>query len=132
MCIRDREWDLQHVEEDEEPRPEFEASVKTFRMNPVTRRREPYIPTLSKAIRFAATGSMVFFMVINTIFFIFIQIKFSQISYVSFLQICVVLSAVLGTIIYRISIVTVIYEGGLSLIHIYHLSGLDGIIENFD
>ncbi|XP_054290583.1 anoctamin-4-like [Macrosteles quadrilineatus] len=82
------EWDLQNVEEDEEPRPEFEATVKTFRTNPVTRRKEPYIPAWNKMLRFAVTGSMVFFMI------------------------CVVVSAVLGTIIYRLSVVTVIYEGG--------------------
>lgn len=57
------EWDLQNTDYDEEPRPEFETSVKTFRINPVTREREPYLPTWSKAIRCLATGSMVFFMV---------------------------------------------------------------------
>ncbi|GBP81845.1 Anoctamin-5 [Eumeta japonica] len=31
------EWDLGGVDHDEEPRPEFEASIKTFRTNPVTR-----------------------------------------------------------------------------------------------
>lgn len=58
------EWDLQNADYDEEPRPEFEASVKTFRINPVTKEREPYLPAWSKAIRYLATGSMVFFMVI--------------------------------------------------------------------
>ncbi|KAK2588193.1 hypothetical protein KPH14_004232 [Odynerus spinipes] len=82
------EWDLQNAEGDEEPRPEFEASVKTFRINPVTREREPYLPAWSKALRFMATGSLVFFMI------------------------CVVLGAVLGTIIYRISLVAVFYGGG--------------------
>ncbi|KAI4455033.1 ngep-related [Holotrichia oblita] len=56
------EWDLQGVEQDEEPRPEFETSVKTYRMNPVTREKEPYLPTWSKTLRFFATGSAVFFM----------------------------------------------------------------------
>ncbi|KAF3423996.1 hypothetical protein E2986_00995 [Frieseomelitta varia] len=42
------EWDLQNVESDEEPRPEFETTVKTFRINPVTREREPYLPVWSK------------------------------------------------------------------------------------
>lgn len=56
------EWDLQGMEQDEEPRPEFETSVKTFRTNPVTREKEPYLPTWSKALRFFATGSAVFFM----------------------------------------------------------------------
>ncbi|EFN86600.1 anoctamin-4 isoform X1 [Harpegnathos saltator] len=82
------EWDLQNAEYDEEPRPEFETSVKTFRINPVTREREPYLPAWSKAIRCLATGSIVFFMI------------------------CVVLAAVLGTIIYRISLVAVFYGGG--------------------
>jgi anoctamin-4 len=34
------EWDLHDIENDEEPRPEFETSVKTFRINPVTREKE--------------------------------------------------------------------------------------------
>ncbi|XP_043595652.1 anoctamin-4 isoform X1 [Bombus pyrosoma] len=82
------EWDLQNVESDEEPRPEFETTVKTFRINPVTREREPYLPVWSKAVRSCATSSMVFFMI------------------------CVVLGAVLGTIISRISLVAVFYGGG--------------------
>ncbi|XP_023288562.1 anoctamin-4 [Orussus abietinus] len=82
------EWDLQHSEGDEEPRPEFEASVKTFRINPVTREREPYMSVWSRTLRFMATGSMVLFMI------------------------CIVLGAVLGTIIYRISLVSVFYGGG--------------------
>ncbi|XP_035736234.1 anoctamin-4-like isoform X2 [Vespa mandarinia] len=86
------EWDLQSAEDDEEPRPEFETSVKTFRINPVTREREPYLPAWSKAMRFCATGSFVFFMI------------------------CVVLGAVLGTIIYRISLVSVFYGGGGSFL----------------
>ncbi|XP_070153480.1 anoctamin-4 isoform X2 [Polyergus mexicanus] len=86
------EWDLQNADYDEEPRPEFEASVKTFRINPVTKEREPYLPAWSKAIRCLATGSMVFFMI------------------------CVVLGAVLGTIVYRISLVAVFYGGGGSFL----------------
>lgn len=38
------EWDLHNVENDEEPRPEFETSVKTFRINPVTREKEAFMP----------------------------------------------------------------------------------------
>lgn len=62
-CVIQWEWDLQNVERDEEPRPEFETSVKTFRTNPVTREKEPYLPSWSRALRFFATGSAVFFMV---------------------------------------------------------------------
>ncbi|KAH1011948.1 hypothetical protein HUJ04_001214 [Dendroctonus ponderosae] len=79
------EWDLQGTEQDEEPRPEFETSVKTFRTNPVTREKEPYLPTSQKVFRMVITGSAVFFMLF------------------------VVLAAVLGTIIYRLSLVTIIY-----------------------
>ncbi|EDW70666.2 anoctamin-4 isoform X2 [Drosophila virilis] len=82
------EWDLHNVEMDEENRPEFETNATTFRMNPVTREKEPYMSTWSRAIRFVITGSAVLFMI------------------------AVVLSAVLGTIIYRISLVSVIYGGG--------------------
>lgn len=38
------EWDLAGSEHDEEPRPEFETSVKTYRINPVTREKEAYMP----------------------------------------------------------------------------------------
>lgn len=57
------EWDLQNSEHDEEPRPEFETSVKTFRINPVTREKEPFMPSWTRAVRFFATSSAVLFMV---------------------------------------------------------------------
>ncbi|KAH8270378.1 hypothetical protein KR018_009200 [Drosophila ironensis] len=82
------EWDLHNVDMDEENRPEFETNATTFRMNPVTREKEPYMSTWNRAIRFVITGSAVLFMI------------------------SVVLSAVLGTILYRISLVSVIYGGG--------------------
>ncbi|XP_050067716.1 anoctamin-5 [Anopheles maculipalpis] len=82
------EWDLQNIENEEDMRPEFETTVKTFRINPVTREKEPYMPTWTRAVRFVATSSAVLFMI------------------------SVVLGAVLGTIIYRISLVSVIYSGG--------------------
>ncbi|KAL1502850.1 hypothetical protein ABEB36_007931 [Hypothenemus hampei] len=80
------EWDLQGTEMEEEPRPEFETSVKTFRTNPVTREKEPYLPTSQKVFRMFITGSAVLFMLV------------------------VVLGAVLGTIIYRLTLVTTIYS----------------------
>ncbi|TMW41379.1 hypothetical protein DOY81_013542, partial [Sarcophaga bullata] len=82
------EWDLHNVESDEESRPEFETNATNYRMNPVTREKEPYMSTWTRAIRFVITGSAVLFMIF------------------------IVLSAVLGTIIYRISVVTIIYGGG--------------------
>ncbi|KAJ8706285.1 hypothetical protein PYW08_010911 [Mythimna loreyi] len=84
------EWDMGGAwtdSQDEDPRPEFEASVKTFRTNPVTREKEPYLPTWQKTAKYIASGSAVLFMI------------------------CIVLGAVLGTIIYRISMVSVIYSG---------------------
>nr|XP_036672201.1 anoctamin-4 [Drosophila suzukii] len=82
------EWDLHNVDMDEENRPEFETNATTFRMNPVTREKEPYMSTWNRSIRFVVTGSAVLFMI------------------------SVVLSAVLGTILYRITLVSVIYGGG--------------------
>jgi anoctamin-4 len=82
------EWDLQKNDSDEDPRPEFETNVKTFRINPVTREKEPYMPTWSRSVRFVASASAVLFMI------------------------AIVLGAVLGTIIYRIALVSVIYGGG--------------------
>ncbi|KAJ8916020.1 hypothetical protein NQ315_010888 [Exocentrus adspersus] len=66
-------------------RVKFDDTDKTFRTNPVTREKEPYLPAWSKVVRLASTGSVVFFMIF------------------------VVLCVVLGTIIYRLSLVTVIY-----------------------
>uniref|UniRef100_A0A0K8SKC7 Anoctamin n=2 Tax=Lygus hesperus TaxID=30085 RepID=A0A0K8SKC7_LYGHE len=79
------EWDLSYTEEDEEPRPEFEATVKTFRVNPVTRQKEPYMPPSQRAWRYTITVSTVLFMI------------------------CIVCAAVLGTIVYRLSVVNYIY-----------------------
>jgi len=57
------EWDLHNVDMDEENRPEFETNATTFRMNPVTREKEPYMSTWNRSIRFVVTGSAVLFMV---------------------------------------------------------------------
>lgn len=57
------EWDLHNVESDEENRPEFETNATSFRMNPVTREKEPFMSTWTRAIRFVITGSAVLFMV---------------------------------------------------------------------
>ncbi|KAJ8707661.1 hypothetical protein PYW07_011338 [Mythimna separata] len=84
------EWDLGGAwteSQTEETRPEFEDSARHFRINPVTREKEPYLPTWEKAARFTVSGSAVLFMV------------------------AIVLSAVLSTITYRISMVSVIYGG---------------------
>lgn len=57
------EWDLQNIEDDEENRPEFETTAKTYRTNPVTKEKEPYVPTYTRMFRYFVTASVVFFMV---------------------------------------------------------------------
>lgn len=57
------EWDLRSVDWDEESRPEFETNATNFRINPVTREKEPYMSTWSRTVRFAITSSAVIFMV---------------------------------------------------------------------
>ena len=63
------EWDLTNFEEEEQTRPEFEASIKTTRINPVTKKPEPYLPTWNKCYRVTATWSVVLFMVSIVILF---------------------------------------------------------------
>lgn len=63
------EWDLQNIESDEENRPEFETSAKNFRTNPVTKDKEPYIPTWTKVFRYFVTASVVTMMVRGNGFF---------------------------------------------------------------
>ena len=57
------EWDLTNFEEEEQTRPEFEAHVKTTRVNPVTKKPEPYMPSSNKASRVTFTYTIVLFMV---------------------------------------------------------------------
>ena len=57
------EWDLTTFEDDEQTRPEFEVKVKTKRINPVTKKPEPFLPGWNKAVRVVFTTSFVFLMV---------------------------------------------------------------------
>ena len=54
-----------HFEDGEQTRPEYEASVKTTRINPVTKKREPFLSTWNKVVRVAVSASSVIFMVRN-------------------------------------------------------------------
>ncbi|CAG9131758.1 unnamed protein product [Plutella xylostella] len=121
------EWDLGSVDQDEDPRPEFEASVKTFRTNPVTREKEPYLPAWQKTMRCVATSGAVLFMLEASVkTFRTNPVTREKEPYLPAWQktmrcvatsgavlfmICIVMGAVLGTIIYRISMVSVIYGG---------------------
>ena len=57
------EWDLTNFEDEEQTRPEYETNVKTTRINPVTRKHEPYLSPWDKAARVLFTNSFVFVMV---------------------------------------------------------------------
>ena len=51
------EWDMADFESDEQTRPEFESKVKTSRVNPVTKKPEPYIPAWTKMKKVLFTNS---------------------------------------------------------------------------
>ena len=57
------EWDLTNFEEEEQTRPEYESKVKTTRINPVTRKPEPFVSPMDKALRVVMTSSVVLTMV---------------------------------------------------------------------
>lgn len=80
------EWDLTNFEEEEQTRPEFEAHVKTTRINPVTKKAEPYLSPWSKIARVSFTTSFVIFML------------------------CIVLIAVFAVMIFRISVTLLMYQ----------------------
>ncbi|CAL8116032.1 unnamed protein product [Orchesella dallaii] len=79
------EWDLHNYEVEEEPRPEFEAAVTTFRINPVTQTAEPYLSFWSKALRMMIVSSLVF------------------------LLLFIVAFVVVGIIIYRLVMMSLLY-----------------------
>lgn len=59
------EWDLMESEfgEDEEIRLEYEFTAKSYRISPVTRRREPFMSPWKRVGRFALSGAGVIFLV---------------------------------------------------------------------
>ncbi|CAG0920337.1 unnamed protein product [Notodromas monacha] len=78
------EWDLEGMEEEEEARPEFEAEVKTRRLNPLTQSMEPFLPRWQKIARMMTVYSIVLFLL------------------------TLVIASVFGTIVYRLTFVAVI------------------------
>ncbi|KAK3580685.1 hypothetical protein CHS0354_017968 [Potamilus streckersoni] len=81
------EWDTSDFEQEEETvRPEFEAQAKYLRINPITKKEEPYVPLRSKSIYYFTTASVTFF------------------------SLCVVLGAMFGVICYRMIITAVLYS----------------------
>ncbi|GFR10020.1 anoctamin-4, partial [Trichonephila clavata] len=68
----------------EQIRPEYESTVKNYRLNPVTMAIEPFLPFWSKVYRIAAANSAVLFVL------------------------SLLLATVFGMIVYRIILVTVL------------------------
>jgi anoctamin-4 len=56
-------WGLTETALDMETRPEFDALVTTTRVNPITGKEEPVLPTWNKVLRFVGALSGVAFMV---------------------------------------------------------------------
>ncbi|XP_059176973.1 anoctamin-4-like isoform X2 [Physella acuta] len=79
------DWDVADFEEEETIRPEYEASVRRRKPNPVTQRDEPYMSYSSKICRIVSSLWVVLFML------------------------CVVCAAVFGVIVYRMTVSAVLY-----------------------
>ncbi|XP_054720857.1 anoctamin-5-like [Uloborus diversus] len=79
------EWNLADLDYGmEQIRPEYESTVKNYRLNPVTMAIEPFLPFWSKVYRIAAANSAVLFVL------------------------SLLLATVFGLIVYRIIVVTVL------------------------
>ncbi|XP_067675844.1 anoctamin-4-like isoform X3 [Haliotis asinina] len=80
------DWDVADFEEEETLRPEFEASVTRMKKNPINHEiEEPYLSLGSRLCRYMSSLWVVLFML------------------------CVVVAAVFGVIVYRITVSTLLY-----------------------
>lgn len=79
------DWDVADFEEEETVRPEYEASVKKRRINPINKTEEPYLSFASRACRYLSSLWVVLFMLI------------------------VVLAAVFGVIVYRMTVSALLF-----------------------
>lgn len=79
------DWDVADFEEEETVRPEFEASVRKKRKNPINQSEEPYLGFFSRVLRYVSSLWVVIFML------------------------AVVLAAVFGVIVYRMTVSAVLY-----------------------
>ncbi|XP_062511484.1 anoctamin-7-like [Corticium candelabrum] len=80
-------WDVLGYEEQQElPRAVFEATVKTKKENPVTGRLESFVPTVTQLTKLMRALSVVFFFI------------------------AVVIAAVIGVVVYRITVVAAMNE----------------------
>lgn len=79
------DWDVADFEEEETVRPEFEASVKKRRTNPINMTEEPYLGLASRVMRYLSSLAVVVFML------------------------CIVLAAVFGVIVYRMTVSALLF-----------------------
>ncbi|KAL8591816.1 hypothetical protein ACOMHN_047076 [Nucella lapillus] len=79
------DWDVADFEEEETVRPEFEASVKKRRTNPINMTEEPYLGMASRVLRYLSSLTVIIFML------------------------CIVLAAVFGVIVYRMSVSALLF-----------------------
>ncbi|XP_055887871.1 anoctamin-4-like isoform X2 [Biomphalaria glabrata] len=86
------DWDVADFEQEETIRPEYEASVRRRRINPVTKVEEPYLSFTSKLCRVTSSLWVVLFML------------------------CVVVAAVFGVIVYRMTVRALLYAVGENII----------------
>ncbi|GFO42122.1 anoctamin [Plakobranchus ocellatus] len=79
------DWDVADYEEEETIRPEFEASVRRRRINPINKAEEPYLTFTSRVCRLTSSLWAVVFML------------------------CVVIAAVFAVIVYRTTVSALLY-----------------------
>ncbi|XKL65383.1 hypothetical protein PGB90_008803 [Kerria lacca] len=68
------QWDLHTLNEDDDTRPEYDLSTTLFKINPVTRQKEPFVPLLEKVIKFIFSAIVVLFMITIVLIFVIITI----------------------------------------------------------
>lgn len=64
-------WDVGDYEADEKYRPGYEKNAKHFKINPITEKKEPYIPWYDKFARLFTSASLVFFLMALVVVSIF-------------------------------------------------------------
>ena len=84
------EWDLMETTyiDDEEIRPEFESRAREYRISPISKRREPFIPQSKRAVQYIVSGVGILFvcvcliiaMLLIIIYRLVIITQFSKVS----------------------------------------------------
>ncbi|CAG0899228.1 unnamed protein product [Darwinula stevensoni] len=79
QAVLDWNWDIEHLKDEEEPRPEYKAKAKEIRKEMY--HEEPYIPGWHRCGKFSITASLIFILLL------------------------LVMGAVFGMVVYRITII---------------------------